>query len=352
MFDTQMLQTSVGPPDLARLAAGMHLVSVALHAANVLLLFLVLRAMTADFWPSAAVAAVFAVHPLHVESVAWITERKDVLSGLFGLLSLAAYVRYARGPSVARYLPVAVAFVLGLMAKPMLVTWPLLFLLLDYWPLRRRFGAALLLEKALLLALSVALASIAYFAQQSGNSVFSLESVPIWQRLARAAEVYVIYLGKSFWPTGLAVLYPEPPQQDYFSAFAAAMLLALLTVGAAWAATGPQSAATVARRGLVLVSRHAPARNRTGPRGRRRHGRPLPLLAADRPEHRAGLGRGGPGTSAARLARSVGGRRGAGVGGPRRMRLAADGPLAQHRNVMDPCPGLYLRQLHCPRQFR
>ena len=92
-------------------------------------------------WRSALVAAVFAVHPLHVESVAWITERKDVLSGLFGLLALGAYAWYARGPSVVRYLSVAAALTLGLMAKPMLVTWPFLFLLLDYWPLRRWRGA-------------------------------------------------------------------------------------------------------------------------------------------------------------------------------------------------------------------
>ena len=135
MADAQMLGHGEGPPDRARLAAEMHLVNVALHAANAVILFLVLRAMTASVWRSALVAAVFAVHPLHVESVAWITERKDVLSGLFGLLALWAYAWYARGPSVARYLSVAAALALGLMAKPMLVTWPLLFLLLDYWPL-------------------------------------------------------------------------------------------------------------------------------------------------------------------------------------------------------------------------
>ena len=146
MADAQVLRPGEGPLDRARLAAGMHLVNVALHAANAVLLFLVLRAMTASTWPSALVAAVFAVHPLHVESVAWITERKDVLSGLFGLLALGAYAWYARGPSVVRYLLVAAALALGLMAKPVLVTWPLVFLLLDYWPLgrfsQRRVGGA------------------------------------------------------------------------------------------------------------------------------------------------------------------------------------------------------------------
>ena len=146
MADAQVLSPREGPLDRARLAAGMHLVNVALHAANALLLFLVLRAVTASTWPSALAAAIFAVHPLHVESVAWVTERKDVLSGLFGLLALGAYAWYARGPSVVRYLVVAAALALGLMAKPVLVTWPFVFLLLDYWPLgrfsQRRAGGA------------------------------------------------------------------------------------------------------------------------------------------------------------------------------------------------------------------
>ena len=135
--DVQVWGPAQGPLEPARLAAGMHLTNVALHAANAVILFLVLRAMTAAVWRSALVATIFAVHPLHVESVAWITERKDVLSGLFGLLAIGAYVRYSRGPSVARYLLVAAALGLGLMAKPTLVTWPLLLLLLDYWPLGR-----------------------------------------------------------------------------------------------------------------------------------------------------------------------------------------------------------------------
>ncbi len=116
---------------------GYHLTNVLLHAASATLLFFALRSMTDDLWPSALVAAVFAVHPLHVESVAWITERKDALSGLFGMLALWAYGWYARRPGVFRYLAVFAALALGLMSKPMLVTWPFLFLLLDYWPLRR-----------------------------------------------------------------------------------------------------------------------------------------------------------------------------------------------------------------------
>jgi len=237
MADAQLFsRRGAGPPDLARLAAGMHAVNLALHAANAVLLFLVLRSMTGRVWPSAMAAAVFAVHPLHVESVAWITERKDVLSGLFGLLALAAYVRYARRPSAMRYLLVAGALALGLIAKPMLVTWPLVFLLLDYWPLRRPLRAGLLLEKVPLLLLVAASAAAAVVGQWSGDAVFSLETVPLGQRIARAAELYVAYLGKTFWPANLAALYGEPPMASYWPAIAAGALLALLTAGALWAA--------------------------------------------------------------------------------------------------------------------
>ena len=237
MADAQFfLRHGARPPDLKRLAAGIHAVNIALHAANVVLLFLVLRAMTGGMWPSALVAAVFAVHPLHVESVAWITERKDVLSGFFGLLALAAYTWYARRPSVFRYLSVAAALAVGLLAKPMLVTWPLVFLLLDYWPLRRRFSASLLLEKVPLFVLVAACAIVAYHGQQSGDAVTSLETVPLPQRIARAAELYVVYLGKSFWPAELAANYAEPPMETRWPVLAAAGLLALLTAAALYAA--------------------------------------------------------------------------------------------------------------------
>ena len=124
-------------------AYGSHLTNLLLHTANVVLLFWVLARMTRQLWPSALVAALFAVHPLHVESVAWIAERKDVLSTLFWMLTLWGYVRYVEKPGMVRYLVVAVALALGLMAKPMLVTLPFVLLLLDYWPLRRlAFGSA------------------------------------------------------------------------------------------------------------------------------------------------------------------------------------------------------------------
>src|SRR5213595_942690 len=118
-------------------ARGHHFTNVLLHTIAVLLLFFVLKQMTGAFWPSAFVAAVFAIHPLHVESVAWVSERKDVLSAVFFMLTLGAYVRYTRKPSVGRYLSIAFLFALGLMSKPMLVTLPFVLLLLDYWPLGR-----------------------------------------------------------------------------------------------------------------------------------------------------------------------------------------------------------------------
>jgi tetratricopeptide (TPR) repeat protein len=266
MADAQILKSKPGPPDRARLAAGMHLVNAAMHAANTLLLFLLLRAMTASLWRSAFVAAVFAVHPLHVESVAWVTERKDVLSGLFGLLALWAYCWYARSPSVFRYLAVAAALALGLMAKPMLVTWPLLFLLLDYWPLGRaasreraghlRSGSgsgeqraasrergagrislrALIVEKIPLLLLVSASATVTFLAQRAGGTVVSLESVSIPQRIARAGVLYVDYLGKTVWPANLAAVYPVTPLESPWPAVGAWVLLGLLTAGTLWGA--------------------------------------------------------------------------------------------------------------------
>ncbi len=270
MADAQMLRPREGPPDLARLAAGMHLTNVALHAANAVLLFLVLRAMTAATWRSALVAAVFAVHPLHVESVAWITERKDVLSGLFGLLALAAYAWYARRPSLLRYLSVAAALALGLMAKPMLVTWPLLFLLLDYWPLGRVNGGwwsadgkepeqtpstvhrppstvhrppftslpRLVVEKIPLLLLVAVSAAVTFLAQRASGAVITLESVPISARTARAAVLYAAYLGKTLWPANLASVpvYSAAPMESTWTALGAGVLLGLLTAAALWGA--------------------------------------------------------------------------------------------------------------------
>src|SRR3972149_3559607 len=229
---------------------GPHLVNVLLHAATAILLFLVLRRMTGDLWPSAFVAVVFAVHPLRVESVAWVAERKDVLSGLFFMLTLWAYVGYVRHPfSTARYLTVMVLFALGLMAKPMLVTLPFVLLLLDYWPLGRmtplaaenrnkRLGATvqlspqrifsippqqsfsippqrifsiparLAMEKVLLMVLAAASCAATLWAQS--EVIADDEHMPLSLRIGNAVISYVAYLVQLFYPAGLAVLYPHP----------------------------------------------------------------------------------------------------------------------------------------------
>jgi tetratricopeptide (TPR) repeat protein len=196
----------------------LHATNLILHLCNVLLLFALLRSLTGSLWRSAFVAALFAVHPLHVESVAWIVERKDCLSTLFWLLTTIAYVRYARSPGRAKYAVVVVLFALGLMSKPMLVTLPLTLLLLDYWPLGRSAGTsytrhpspvAILLEKAPLLALS-AVASVVTIWAQSAHAISALESLPLGVRLANSSVAYVAYICKMFWPTCLAALYPHP----------------------------------------------------------------------------------------------------------------------------------------------
>ena len=188
---------------------GYHLTNILLHAATVILLFLVLRRMTGDFWPSAFVAAVFAIHPLRAESVAWVSERKDVLSGLFFMLTLGAYADYVRRPfSLVRYSLVIAPFALGLMAKPMLVTLPLVLLLLDYWPLRRMaLGWRLVIEKLPLVALSAASCVATSLAQS--DAMAYLESIPFSARIANALVSYATYLGQFFYPVGLAVFYPH-----------------------------------------------------------------------------------------------------------------------------------------------
>jgi protein O-mannosyl-transferase len=197
-------------------AGGHHLTNVALHAATAVLLFLVLRAMTGALWRSAFVATVFAIHPLRVESVAWIAERKDVLSGLFFMLTLWAYMRYAHGPSLRRYLPVALLFALGLMAKPSLVTLPCVLLLLDYWPLGRFqpgvTGATtlrrLFLEKIPLLALSAASGVVTTLVQ--GQAIGRFEVLPMGLRLENAVVSYAVYIVQVTCPARLAVAYPYP----------------------------------------------------------------------------------------------------------------------------------------------
>ena len=200
-------------------AGAHHRVNAFLHAANAALLFFVLLRMTASPWRSAFAAALFALHPLHVESVAWVAERKDLLCALFWLLAMGSYARYAGRPGAARYLPVAGFMALALLSKPMAVTLPFCLLLLDFWPLGRlsppgKGGGAplprLLAEKVPLFALSAASCVVTYLAQQTVGTVGSLLHLPAGVRLANAAVSYARYLGKTAWPSGLAVLYPHP----------------------------------------------------------------------------------------------------------------------------------------------
>jgi len=211
-----------------------HLTNLILHLINTLLLFAVLKKMTRALWPSFLVAALFALHPLHVESVAWASERKDVLSALFWFLATAAYLHYAKRPGLSRYLLLLVIFALGLMAKPMLVTLPFVLLLLDYWPLQR-FNwpsrnldtealenqplkpdrqnpslARIIAEKIPLLILAAVSSVITFIVQQKGGVMKTWQSFPLHMRFLNALISYVRYIGKIFYPKPLAILYPYP----------------------------------------------------------------------------------------------------------------------------------------------
>ncbi len=228
------------------LAGPQHRVSIALHAATAVLLFLFLERLTGAWGPALFSAALFAVHPLRVESVAWISERKDLLSGLFAILTLLAYLRYVRRPAPGRLLTVGATFALGLMAKPMIVTLPFALLLLDWWPLGRLRPASsaagappaatgwrrLLREKAPLLALSAASSVVTFVAQRQGGAMANAEVFPLAMRLNNACISYVAYLGKMLWPHQLIPFYPHPgfvltPAQVGFSL---ALLAGLTTV--------------------------------------------------------------------------------------------------------------------------
>ncbi len=188
--------------------AGHHCSNLLLHLANTSLLFFVLRRMTGSSWRSGVVAALFAVHPLHVESVSWASQRKDTLSTLFWMLTLWAYARYAdRENSWGRYTCVLFLFALGLMAKPMLVTLPFVLMLLDYWPLARGFRIR---DTVPLILLALMAAVVAYFAQSCGGTLPSLQAYSIWLRLGNALVSYVSYIGKMFWPVHLTCFYPHP----------------------------------------------------------------------------------------------------------------------------------------------
>ncbi len=202
-----------------------HLTNLLFHTINTLLLFRILTVMSGAMWQSAVVAMLFALHPLHVESVAWIAERKDVLSTFFWLLVMRCYVAYAARPSAGRYLGVLLFLGLGLMAKPMLVTLPFVLLLLDYWPLKRipagfftdrggiarlRLFRTVLVEKIPLFGLVMLSCVITFIVQQQGRAVAPLELYSFKIRFGNAMISYVAYLGKMLWPVDLAVLYPHP----------------------------------------------------------------------------------------------------------------------------------------------
>jgi Flp pilus assembly protein TadD len=231
-------------------AGGFHRTNVLLHAASTLVLFLVLCRMTASTWRSAIVAALFALHPLNVESVAWISERKNTLSTLFWMLTLAAYLGYVRRPGLLRYLVVLAAFTLGLMSKAALVTLPCVLLLLDYWPLERwrrdpqaaaplELPAAslrfLVLEKLPLFALVLAGGVVTYVVQERTYLVQSWEKFPLDVRVLNALQSYVIYGAKMLWPTHLAAFYPYPGKAVLVSAgLASAVLLAVVALLVLW----------------------------------------------------------------------------------------------------------------------
>src|ERR1700730_3955520 len=245
-------------------AGGHHCTNVVLHTFGVVLLFLVLRETTGTLWCSAFVAALFAIHPLHVESVAWVSERKDVLSGVFFMLTLAAYVRYVRKRSLAIYLLVALLFALGLMSKPMLVTLPFVLLLLDYWPLNRALATAgklqsdppmdgfavakvrcqrieggrletqnvsnLILEKLPLVLLSVASCLVTLVVQR--RVIGAMQHVHFLSRMINALLSYLAYVYEMFWPARLAVFYPYPfGPVSVWLLTAAVLVLCIITVG-------------------------------------------------------------------------------------------------------------------------
>jgi tetratricopeptide (TPR) repeat protein len=228
--------------------AGYHGTSLFLHILNVIFLFLLLRRMTGKEGRSAVVATLFAVHPLNIESVVWIAERKNLLSTLFWIMTILAYVRYAEKPKWGRYWPVLLLFALGLMAKPILVTLPFVLLLLDYWPLqrfslfgmdrsgvshdhedRRKFLIRLLLEKAPLILVSLLSAWITFHAARVGGAVKAISVFPLVGRIENAVISYAMYLVKMVWPADLAIFYPYPSVRPFWQVALSILFFAAAT---------------------------------------------------------------------------------------------------------------------------
>ncbi len=212
---------------------GPHLTNRGIHIANAILLFLLLTRLTNALGRSAFVAALFALHPLHVESVAWVAERKDLLSTFFWWLTLWLYADYADAPRRSRYVLVTLCFALGAMAKSMLVTLPFTLLLLDYWPLQRlRPGNvwARVREKLPLLALTVVFSGVAVWTQHASRALMSTDTFSLGTRVANALNAYVAYPAKMFWPHPLAAYYPHPVQVEPWPALGAALLLVAVSI--------------------------------------------------------------------------------------------------------------------------
>ncbi|MCE5212579.1 MAG: tetratricopeptide repeat protein [Deltaproteobacteria bacterium] len=213
-------------------AGGYHMTNLILHILSTLLLFRLFHRMTEALWPSAFVAAFFALHPLHVESVAWIAERKDVLSAFFWMLTLCLYVSYVENPTIKRYLLVLCGFVLALMSKPVVVTLPVIMILLDYWPLKRfesqksNLFLWQLKEKAPFFVLSAVFSVAAYLAQYNPTAI----NYPLGSRINNALVSFVTYLAKTFWPRELAVFYPFPLQISVWQFFGAIMLILFISI--------------------------------------------------------------------------------------------------------------------------
>ena len=241
---------------------GHHVTSLLFHIASTLMLFLVLKQMTGALWRSGFVAALFALHPLHVESVAWVAERKDVLSTFFWMLTMWAYFRYVQRPGFNRYLVVLLSFILGLLSKPMLVSLPFVMLLLDYWPLCRfQFGQLmgngnsrmqrslssidrrssvfhLILEKVPFFVLSAISSFLTFYAQEKGGAIGSLAFLPLGTRIVNALVSYVSYIWKMIWPQHLALLYPYPERFPIWEVVGAGLLLVGISVLVMRAARG------------------------------------------------------------------------------------------------------------------
>jgi len=231
-------------------AGGHHLTNLLFHIANTLILFLVFKKMTGHLWRSGFIAALFALHPLHVESVAWVAERKDVLSTFFWLLTMWAYSRYAEKPKINKYVVALLLFVMGLMSKPMLVTLPFVLLLMDFWPLGRwQWGQEikeehikvqkssalyLVVEKAPFFAITVIASVAAYITQRKGGAVPAMDFALLKMQTANAIVAYVSYIGKMIWPGKLAAYYPYPGMLPVWQVVGAGLFIACVSVFGVW----------------------------------------------------------------------------------------------------------------------